>query len=174
MRSPLWKAGLSTLSAMLVSFSVGTAARDARSGPELPLSGDSPPAAAAVIVRHALPTPRAHSRRRTGHENRHSRLRHRRHDARRRIPRSRPRGDDRLARARKPPGLGPGAPRGAHRYSRRDGEIRVGRLLDQLGWDTADMGGVEAARAIEPLCMLWCIPGLRHNQWTHAFKLLKS
>jgi len=36
------------------------------------------------------------------------------------------------------------------------------------------MGGVEAARAIEPLCMLWCIPGLRHNQWTHAFKLLKS
>lgn len=36
------------------------------------------------------------------------------------------------------------------------------------------MGGVEAARAIEPLCMLWCIPGLRHNQWTHAFKPLKS
>jgi predicted dinucleotide-binding enzyme len=49
----------------------------------------------------------------------------------------------------------------------------VARLLDQLGWDTEDMGGVEAARAIEPLCMLWCIPGLRHNQWTHAFKLLK-
>lgn len=49
----------------------------------------------------------------------------------------------------------------------------VGRLLDQLGWDTEDMGEVEAARAIEPLCMLWCIPGLRQNQWTHAFKLLK-
>lgn len=50
----------------------------------------------------------------------------------------------------------------------------VSRLIDQLGWDTADMGGAEAARAIEPLCMLWCIPGLLHNQWTHAFKLLKS
>jgi 8-hydroxy-5-deazaflavin:NADPH oxidoreductase len=50
----------------------------------------------------------------------------------------------------------------------------VTRLLEQLGWDTEDMGAVEAARAIEPLCMLWCIPGLRHNQWTHAFKLLKS
>lgn len=50
----------------------------------------------------------------------------------------------------------------------------VTRLLDQLGWDSEDMGGVEAARAIEPLCMLWCIPGLLHNQWTHAFKLLKS
>ena len=50
----------------------------------------------------------------------------------------------------------------------------VARLLDQFGWDVEDMGGVEAARAIEPLCMLWCIPGFRHNQWTHAFKLLKS
>jgi hypothetical protein len=49
----------------------------------------------------------------------------------------------------------------------------VSRLLDQLGWDTEDMGEVEAARAIEPLCILWCIPGLRQNQWTHAFKLLK-
>lgn len=48
------------------------------------------------------------------------------------------------------------------------------QLLDQLGWDAEDMGGVEAARAIEPLCMLWCIPGFRRNQWTHAFKLLKS
>lgn len=45
-------------------------------------------------------------------------------------------------------------------------------LIDQLGWDTEDMGAIEAARAIEPLCMLWCIPGLRHNEWTHAFKLL--
>jgi predicted dinucleotide-binding enzyme len=46
-------------------------------------------------------------------------------------------------------------------------------ILDQFGWDTADMGGVEAARAIEPLCVLWCIRGFVHNEWTHAFKLLK-
>jgi hypothetical protein len=38
---------------------------------------------------------------------------------------------------------------------------------------TADMGGMEAARAIEPLCMLWCIPGFRQNDWILAFKLLK-
>ena len=49
----------------------------------------------------------------------------------------------------------------------------VTRVLGQFGWDTADMGGVEAARAIEPLCMLWCIPALLHNQRTHAFKLIK-
>jgi predicted dinucleotide-binding enzyme len=51
---------------------------------------------------------------------------------------------------------------------------QVEGILDQFGWETADMGGVEAARAIEPLCMLWCIPGFLHNQWTHAFKLLKK
>jgi predicted dinucleotide-binding enzyme len=50
----------------------------------------------------------------------------------------------------------------------------VARLLEQFGWEAEDMGGVEAARAIEPLCILWCIPGFRQNQWTHAFKLLKS
>jgi hypothetical protein len=45
-------------------------------------------------------------------------------------------------------------------------------ILDQFGWETADMGKVEGARAIEPLCMLWCIPGLLRNDWVHAFKLL--
>jgi 8-hydroxy-5-deazaflavin:NADPH oxidoreductase len=49
----------------------------------------------------------------------------------------------------------------------------VGGIIDQFGWETADMGKAEAARAIEPLCMLWCIPGLLHNDWTHAFKLLR-
>ena len=46
-------------------------------------------------------------------------------------------------------------------------------ILDQFGWETADMGRAEAARAIEPLCMLWCLPGFLRNEWDHAFKLLK-
>lgn len=50
---------------------------------------------------------------------------------------------------------------------------RAERLLVQLGWESSDMGGAESARAIEPLCMLWCIPGLRSNTWGHAFKLLR-
>jgi len=50
----------------------------------------------------------------------------------------------------------------------------VSEIVEQFGWETEDMGAVEAARAIEPLCMLWCIPGFLNNQWTHAFKLLKS
>lgn len=45
-------------------------------------------------------------------------------------------------------------------------------VLEQFGWETADMGKAEAARAIEPLCILWCIPGFLRNDWVHAFKLL--
>ncbi|HEY1765741.1 MAG TPA: NAD(P)-binding domain-containing protein [Opitutaceae bacterium] len=48
----------------------------------------------------------------------------------------------------------------------------VAKILDQFGWEVADMGPAEAARAIEPLCMLWCIPGFARNEWSHAFKLL--
>ncbi len=47
-------------------------------------------------------------------------------------------------------------------------------ILDLFGWETVDMGKVESARAIEPLCMLWCIPGFINNQWSHSFKLLKG
>jgi predicted dinucleotide-binding enzyme len=49
----------------------------------------------------------------------------------------------------------------------------VTMILDQFGWEAEDMGGVEAARAIEPLCILWCIPGFLRNDWVHAFKVLK-
>lgn len=51
---------------------------------------------------------------------------------------------------------------------------KVTEILTQFGWETEDMGTVESARAIEPLCILWCIPGFVRNQWTHAFKLLKG
>lgn len=50
----------------------------------------------------------------------------------------------------------------------------VTAILDQFGWETEDMGAAEAARAIEPLCMLWCISGFLKNDWVHAFKLLKK
>lgn len=50
----------------------------------------------------------------------------------------------------------------------------VASLLEKVGWEVEDMGGVESARAIEPLCMLWCIPGIRNNRWSHAFRLLKT
>jgi 8-hydroxy-5-deazaflavin:NADPH oxidoreductase len=55
-----------------------------------------------------------------------------------------------------------------------DSKKTVEQILDQFGWDTEDMGAIEAARPIEALCMLWCIPGIGKNDWSpHAFKLLR-
>lgn len=49
------------------------------------------------------------------------------------------------------------------------------KINSLFGFDTEDMGQAEAARAIEPLCILWCITGLTTNKWDgHAFKLLKK
>lgn len=50
----------------------------------------------------------------------------------------------------------------------------VNGILEQFGWEVADMGAAEAARALEPLAILWCIPGFLRNDWRHAFKLLKG
>lgn len=51
---------------------------------------------------------------------------------------------------------------------------KVHEILEKFGFEVEDMGKVESARAIEPLCILWCIPGFLRNEWSHAFKLLKK
>ncbi|MFZ8439413.1 hypothetical protein ACO1M2_13740, partial [Staphylococcus aureus] len=55
-----------------------------------------------------------------------------------------------------------------------EAKATVTTILTHFGWETEDMGKAEAARAIEPLCILWCLPGFTKNQWHHAFKLLKK
>lgn len=55
-----------------------------------------------------------------------------------------------------------------------DAKRKVYEILEKFGFEIEDMGKAESARAIEPLCMLWCIPGFLRNEWTHAFKLLKK
>jgi 8-hydroxy-5-deazaflavin:NADPH oxidoreductase len=70
----------------------------------------------------------------------------------------------------------PGGARPTMFYCGNDATAKsfVATVIDQLGWEGADMGTAKAARAIEPLCQLWCIPGFRENAWTnHAFHLMK-
>jgi predicted dinucleotide-binding enzyme len=50
----------------------------------------------------------------------------------------------------------------------------VGGVCTQFGWEPLDLGKAEAARAIEPLCMLWCISGFLRNEWTHALKVVHA
>ena len=55
-----------------------------------------------------------------------------------------------------------------------DAKNKVSEIVEKFGFEIEDMGKVESARAIEPLCILWCIPGFVKNEWAHAFKLLKK
>ena len=50
----------------------------------------------------------------------------------------------------------------------------VARLLEQFGFELEDCGTATAARAIEPLVQLWCIPGMLGGKWNHAFKLIRN
>ena len=49
----------------------------------------------------------------------------------------------------------------------------VRKIIKLFGWEAEDAGPAAAARAIEPLCMLWCIPGFLRNDWSHAFKVVR-
>lgn len=51
--------------------------------------------------------------------------------------------------------------------------MRVGGLGSGVSGEVEDMGTARASRAIEPRCVLFCIPGFLRNEWGHAFKLLR-
>jgi 8-hydroxy-5-deazaflavin:NADPH oxidoreductase len=53
-------------------------------------------------------------------------------------------------------------------------KAEVKEILVQFGWDIEDLGAVEAARAIEPLCILWCIPLFLESRGGHALKMLRT
>lgn len=55
-----------------------------------------------------------------------------------------------------------------------DAKKKVKNILTEFGWETEDLGKDTSARAIEPLCILWCIPGILNGKWNHAFRLLKT
>lgn len=50
----------------------------------------------------------------------------------------------------------------------------VTRLLTSLGWPATDLGGIEGARVLEPLCLLWVGFGMRTGSWNHALKMLRK
>jgi predicted dinucleotide-binding enzyme len=52
-------------------------------------------------------------------------------------------------------------------------KAEVQAVLAKFGWEWEDLGAATAARAIEPLVSLWCIPGFLQNDWSRAYKVLK-
>ena len=49
----------------------------------------------------------------------------------------------------------------------------VTQLLEDTGWEVADLGGIEASRWLEAMCMAWVTYGARTGTWNHAWKLLR-
>lgn len=50
----------------------------------------------------------------------------------------------------------------------------VAVICKNFGWGVVDVGGIENARLLEPLCLLWLAHGLKTGTWDHAFKLLQA
>ena len=52
---------------------------------------------------------------------------------------------------------------------------KVIEILQDFGWKhITDLGGVEEARLMEPLCILWVHYGMKNNTFNHAFKVLRK
>ena len=47
-------------------------------------------------------------------------------------------------------------------------------ILTKFGWETIDIGGIEGARLLEPLALLWITHYFRTGNGNHAFKLLRA
>jgi predicted dinucleotide-binding enzyme len=48
----------------------------------------------------------------------------------------------------------------------------VTQICKQFGWPVVDIGGIEGARLLEPLAMLWVVVGFKLDRWEQAWKLL--
>ena len=54
-----------------------------------------------------------------------------------------------------------------------DAKATVTALLEATGWRAVDLGGIEASRCLEPMCIAWVLHGVRTGTWDHAFRLLE-
>jgi hypothetical protein len=55
-----------------------------------------------------------------------------------------------------------------------DAKATVAGLLTGTGWEVSDLGGIDASRHLEAICMAWVLHGVRTGTWDHAFKLLSK
>jgi len=53
-------------------------------------------------------------------------------------------------------------------------KIVTENILTPFGWETIDIGGLEGARLLEPLAMLWITHYFRTGTGNHAFKILRK
>lgn len=55
-----------------------------------------------------------------------------------------------------------------------DAKADVSRLLETFGWETSDLGGIEASRYLEPLAMVWILDFFRTGSGNMAFRMIRK
>ena len=55
-----------------------------------------------------------------------------------------------------------------------DAKTLVAQVCDAFGWGAIDLGGIDASRHLEAMCMVWVLYGLRSGSWVHAFRMLRQ
>lgn len=56
-------------------------------------------------------------------------------------------------------------------------KAEVTAILASIGWPgdhVFDIGGIEGARLLEPMCILWVVYAQRTGAWDHAFKMVRK
>lgn len=67
----------------------------------------------------------------------------------------------------------PGGPPDMFLCGNDDGAKKiVAQICTHFGWGVIDLGGIEASRSLEPMCLTWVLHGVRTGKWMHAFKML--
>jgi predicted dinucleotide-binding enzyme len=57
----------------------------------------------------------------------------------------------------------------------RDAKQKVTGILKDFGWGAVhDLGGIEASRYLEAMCMVWVLSAIHGGTWNQAFKLLRN
>jgi predicted dinucleotide-binding enzyme len=55
-----------------------------------------------------------------------------------------------------------------------DAKKKVTTILKDFGWGVVDVGGIEASRYLEAMCMVWVLSAMRTSNWDQAFKMLRK
>lgn len=55
-----------------------------------------------------------------------------------------------------------------------DAKKLMTQICEAWGWEVADLGGIDASRYLEPMCLTWVLYGIHTGQWNHAFKMLRK
>jgi predicted dinucleotide-binding enzyme len=67
----------------------------------------------------------------------------------------------------------PGGPPDMFYCGNEEGAKKTVRgILESFGWSAVDLGGIEGARILEPLCLLWVTYMFRSGSRHHALKML--